>query len=151
MRGTLAVSLTMMLLVGVAIAQGSKEQQVRKSIDEQYKAVVDKDAATLNRLYADDYMRIGTSGETLSKAEVIKILVGGDFTVTHTELSDLKFRLYGDVAVVTGVSTFTGMLKGEDAQTHNDRFTQVWVKRNGGWQMTLQQRSNMDNNKAPSK
>jgi len=151
MRGTLAVSLTMMLLVGVAIAQSSEEQQVRKSIDEQYKAVVDKDAATLNRLYADDYMRIGTSGETLSKAEVIKILVGGDFTVTHTELSDLKFRLYGDVAVVTGVSTFTGMLKGEDAQTHNDRFTQVWVKRNGGWQMTLQHRSNMDNNKAPSK
>jgi ketosteroid isomerase-like protein len=109
-----------------------------------YAAIVNKDSATLNRLYADDYMRIGNAGDVRDKAQAIKSLVGSDWTVTHTEQSDLIVRLYGDVAVVRGISTFTGMNKGESPRNYKGRFTQVWVKRSGGWQMTLQQRTTIE-------
>jgi len=132
------------LLVGIATAQSSQEQQVRKAIDEHYKAIVDKNEEALNRLYADDYVRIGTGGEISDKTQAVKALVGSDWTVTRTNQSDLTFHLYGDVVVVTGISTYSGMNKGENEQTAKDRFTQIWVKRNGAWQMTLQQRTNLE-------
>lgn len=144
MKTIAAACLAVTLLAEIGFAQGSEEEQVRRAMAENQAAILHKDAATLSREYGDDYMRIGNTGTIQSKAEAIKALVGSDWTVTHHEQSDIKIRLYGDAAVVTGLSTFTGAHKGQPPQTHKERYTQVWVKRNGRWEMTLQQRTSIE-------
>ena len=52
---------------------------------------------------------------------------------THPDGTVVADRTQLDPAVVTGISTLTGSAKGYVSGPR--RFTEVWVKRNGRWQM----------------
>jgi ketosteroid isomerase-like protein len=45
---------------------------------------------------------------------------------------DMKARIYGDAAVVTGRSTIKGTLKGTNI-SGQERSTDTWIKREGRW------------------
>ncbi len=63
----------------------------------------------------------------------------GQSKITTEDLSDLKVRVYGDTAVVTGKADVKGTLGGGDA-TGQILFTRVYVKMHGHWQsVSLQQ------------
>ena len=49
-----------------------------------------------------------------------------------TAADDMKVRVYGDVAIVTGRQTLQGTAKGYVSGPR--RFTDIFVKRNGRWQ-----------------
>jgi len=59
--------------------------------------------------------------------------------MSSAELSDLQVRREGDTAVVTGVNHVKG--RGEDDKPYDRRvaFTDVWVKRDGKWQVLAAQ------------
>jgi ketosteroid isomerase-like protein len=98
-------------------------------------AVVKRDAAALQRLYADEYLSTDQEGLLWTKAQDIAIDTdkAAPSRVTSYKLDDLKVRVYGDVAVVTGRNTSKGTLFGKAASTKS-RFTDVFVKRDGRWQ-----------------
>lgn len=50
------------------------------------------------------------------------------------EVSDLKIRMHGDTAVVTGAYHEKGIDKGETFDYH-DVFTDVWMKKAGKWRL----------------
>jgi ketosteroid isomerase-like protein len=52
---------------------------------------------------------------------------------TTSTLADMKVRVIGDVAIVTGVQTLQGSAKGFIPGPR--RFTDIFVKRNGRWQI----------------
>jgi hypothetical protein len=55
------------------------------------------------------------------------------------ELSDMKVRVYGNTAVITGKADVKGTLMGKDA-TGQIMFTRVYVKKNGrGQSVAFQQ------------
>lgn len=95
-------------------------------------SLMKKDRATMERLYADDYMYTHSNGRVLNKAQEIAEAMSPDQAWTAHKSDDMKVRLFGNVAVVTGVSTLTGSAKGYVAGPR--RFTEVWVKRSGRWQ-----------------
>jgi hypothetical protein len=64
-----------------------------------------------------------------ARAEIEKI---GSFKYSAREVSDLVIRVYGDSAVVTGRARQAGTENGGDYGGEN-RFTRVYVKRNGRW------------------
>jgi ketosteroid isomerase-like protein len=136
--GTILVA--MALLCGVAGAQNSDEQQVRKVMEENNAAIRNKDAATLNGQYADEYMRIGANGQTMNKAEAIKNLTSPDFKLGNHEFSDVEVHLYGDVAVATGISKYSIERNGQTT-SHNERFVQIWRKQGGTWRLLIQTRT----------
>jgi len=47
-------------------------------------------------------------------------------------------RSYGETAIVTGQSRMTVVNAGQEMKVHL-RFTDVWVRRGGGWQMVAWQ------------
>lgn len=47
-------------------AQDSEEQEVRKAMDDNFAAIIHKDAAALNQQYTDDYYRVGDRSATLA-------------------------------------------------------------------------------------
>ena len=108
------------------------EQEIRSLEEARNQAIVHGDAAVLERMTADDYTFITLRGELRTKAEIVKGFQSGSFKYDSREISDLKIRVYGDTAVVTGRSTQKGRENGKD-YSGDYRFTRVYVKQNGRW------------------
>ncbi len=135
MKRVIAFTLLGVLVAFPAHAQtrNATEREVVKAhqmLDEA--SLIKKDRATMERFFADDYMYIHSNGTVNNKAQDIAENMSPDQTWTAHKEDDLKVRVYGNVAVVTGVSTLTGSSKGYVSGAR--RFTTLWVRRHGRWQ-----------------
>jgi len=120
------------------VAQGKREPGTSKILaleskwNEAYKR---GDIATMESLLADDFVITVEDGSTFSKSGYIAH--NGDSTV-HVEVSemtDLRVRMHGNVAVVTGAYHEKGTSKGKGYESR-DRLTDVWMmNKNGAWQV----------------
>jgi len=88
----------------------------------------------LSSLLADDFVITVEDGSVYSKAGYITHSADSTVRVQMAELSDLKVRLQGDTAVVTGAYHEKGESKGKPYEYH-DRLTDVWMKNAGRWQV----------------
>lgn len=95
-------------------------------------AQVRKDKATLERLWSDDYLYTHSNGSVATKAQDIADTMSG-MSWTAAQLDDLKVRVYGDVGIVTGRLTMEGTAKSYASGAR--RFTDIFVKRGGRWQL----------------
>jgi ketosteroid isomerase-like protein len=126
------------LTAAPAYAQGaatgsSVEEQIKKMERDRAAAVVKGDVATLEGLTADDYILINANGQLSDKATTMNNIKTGNIKLTANEVSDLKVRVYGDTAVVTGKSSAKGTIGGRELKGPV-MFTRVYVKKNGKWQ-----------------
>jgi len=110
------------------------EQTIRRLDSERSQATVRGDTATLERIYADDYSTVGTSGAVRNKAQAIADNKSGALKIESQSFDNVNVRVYGDAAVITGVATQKGQDKGRDISGQS-RFTRVYVKRNGQWRI----------------
>ena len=94
--------------------------------------------SNLQRLYAAEYTSTDQEGMVWNKTEDIAIDTKGASRLASFRLDDVKARLYGDMAVVTGRDTSTGTLH-NSAVSGQFRFTDVFVKRDGRWQCVTSQ------------
>jgi ketosteroid isomerase-like protein len=111
----------------------SAERELIKVEHALTQAVVDRDVAALNQLYADEFISTDSEGMVWTKSQDIAIDTEGASRVASFTLADLRVQVYGDVAVVTGRIATKGTLAGE-ASEGRSRFTDVFVKRDGRWQ-----------------
>ena len=109
----------------------SKILALENKWNEAYK---DGDVATLNSLLADDFIITVEDGSTFSKAGYIAHLGDPDNKVLISEMSDLKARIHGDTAVVTGVYHEKRISNGKPYEFH-DRLTDVWMMTGSRWQV----------------
>ena len=104
-----------------------------KSLEEaRNQAVLHGDVAALDKMTSDDYTFITLRGELRTKSDILKGFASGSFHYDSRQVSDLKVRVYGDTAIVTGRSVQKGMENGKD-YSGDYRFTRVYVKENGHW------------------
>jgi len=92
------------------------------------------DIATMGSLLAEDFVITVEDGSTFSKTGYLAH--NGDSTVhvQTSEMTDLKVRMHGNTAVVTGGYYEKGTSKGKPYESR-DRLTDVWMKTSGGWQV----------------
>jgi ketosteroid isomerase-like protein len=88
----------------------------------------------LSSLLADDFVITIEDGSTFSKAGYITHSADSSVHVEVAELSDLKVRMHGYTAVVTGAYHERGESDGKRYEYH-DRLTDVWMKTGGTWQV----------------
>jgi ketosteroid isomerase-like protein len=62
----------------------------------------------------------------------------GDLKFESAKSSDVKVRVYGKTAVMTGRFNAKGTFKGKTIDVR-ERYTAVWVKQNGRWQLVAEQ------------
>ena len=110
------------------------EQAVQQQDQERIRAQIAADTIALRRIYADDFLGIGPTGVVRNKAEVIADFTTHALTYQSITTAEVRVRVYGNAAVETGRSTMVGQDKGKDVPREN-RFTRVWVKRAGRWQL----------------
>ena len=88
----------------------------------------------LSSLLADDFVITIEDGSIFSKAGYITHSADPSTRVQVAELSDLKVRMHGDTAIVTGAYHEKGESNGK-AYEYHDRLTDVWMKVGGKWQV----------------
>jgi ketosteroid isomerase-like protein len=97
-----------------------------------------KDAAFLQKLFADEYLSTASTGAIYSKAQELANVTAPGTSMASFALTDLKVHVYGDTAVVTGLNTTKSTFNGKD-DSGAYRFTDVFVKRDGRWQVVATQ------------
>ncbi len=122
----MASRLTFGLLVCLTIRMAAQESagaasQVRKLEEKWTAAYKERQIDLLASLLAEEFVITVEDGNTYSKAEV-------------AELSDLRVRVRGYVAVVTGAYHERGTSNHKPYEYH-DRLTDVWVKVGTTWQV----------------
>lgn len=88
------------------------------------------DAAAFEKIVADDWIAITPDGKSQTKAQrAVEIKTA---RTTSATLGDMKVRVFGDTAVVTGTDDEITVEGGKESRDHYV-WTDVFVKRNGKW------------------
>jgi ketosteroid isomerase-like protein len=92
------------------------------------------DASVLEKLWADDLEVTVPRMPVMSKSDVLGFARSGRMKFQRYQTSDLKVRVYGDAAVVSGRLQRTRTLS--DKTVNDDwRFTKLYIRREGRWQV----------------
>ena len=110
------------------------EPAIRKLVTERDQAIQGADVATIDRIYADDYISTSSSGLMRTKAQVIEDFKSGALKIESISSDDVNVRQHGDTVIVTGRMTSKGKDRDREVSGEN-RFTQVYVRKNGRWQL----------------
>ncbi|MGI9074983.1 MAG: nuclear transport factor 2 family protein [Bryobacteraceae bacterium] len=104
------------------------------AIKHQYdEAQLENDSDWFQRMFADDYIFVLPDSTVVTKAEFIKDLESRDLVWESVSGRDMRVRVYGNTAVVTGQFFGKGRYK-RTALDERQLFTSVWIKRDGRWQ-----------------
>ena len=101
-------------------------------------AIAAKDVATLEAVLADDLVYAHSSARLDTKRSLIDAMMSGATVYTGIEPSDVKAQDLGDAVVLTGIARIKVVSNGTP-NAFGVRFTDVYAKRNGGWQMVTWQ------------
>lgn len=118
------------------------EQAVRQQDEQRILAQIAADAIALRRIYADDFLGIGPTGVVRNKEQVIADFTSHELAYQSITTADVLVRIYGNTAVETGRSTMIGRDRGR-AVPGDNRFTRVWVVKEGRWQLVANHYSPM--------
>ena len=88
----------------------------------------------LSSLLSEEFVITVEDGNVYSKTGYISHTADPSTHVQIAELSDLKVRVHGDTAIVTGAYHEKGVSNGKPYEYH-DRLTDVWMKAGGKWQV----------------
>jgi len=94
----------------------------------------DRSIDILSSLLAEEFVITVEDGNVYSKTGYISHTADPSTHVQVAELSDLKVRIHGDTAIVTGAYHEKGESNGKPYEYH-DRLTDVWMKAGGKWQV----------------
>ena len=97
-------------------------------------AMAAKDYAFLEKVIGDDLVYTHSSARLDTKKSLIGNMQSGSTVYTSVEPSDVKAQDLGDVVVLTGVAQIK-VVSGGKPNAFGVRFTDVYAKRSGGWQM----------------
>ena len=139
-RIAIAVCVVVLVLAVAAWAQtpaqptsGSVEQELIKMETAWGDAGAKRDAASIDRMLADDFMSTGSDGSVMTKAQNLETVKSHKEEISSSVSDEWKVRVYGGAAVVLGRYTYKMQLEGKEVTVH-ERFTDTWVKRAGRWQ-----------------
>lgn len=104
-----------------------------------FRAWLDKDAATVERLAAEDYLYVAPDGSTLDRRAILAIIRSPSYRLDHGTRSEVVVRVLGHEAAVVrhryeGAGSFEGASFMDD-----QRCVMVWEKQAGEWRLVMEQ------------
>jgi ketosteroid isomerase-like protein len=82
----------------------------------------------------EDFVITFEDGSTYSKTGYLSYSASSSTRIESAEIPEMKIRLHGDTAVVTGVYHEKG-IDSQKSYDYHDRFTDVWMKKSGKWRL----------------
>lgn len=132
----LACLAAMLLLAIPHVPQGvtDSSQELVEIQQQLAKAWMAADRVAIERIIAPEWTLTGTDGRLSTRADVLRdVFETKVHRITAIEIDDVRVRLFGDAAVVTGRTHGRGRYN-DVAYDVWIRFTDVFVRRDGRWQ-----------------
>ena len=144
-RTCVAAVLTAMPLFSAAATvrrpPGSADEAAVAALDSQYQAAVARnDAATMDRLLADDFILVTGKGRIFTKTDLLNEARGGRTIYERQEDSEQKVRVWGDTAVITALLRAKGTEGGKPFE-YKLWFSDTYVRTPSGWRYVFGQSS----------
>jgi ketosteroid isomerase-like protein len=122
-------------------ASAADDKNLVAALDSQYQtAVKQNDAATMDRILADDFTLATGSGKTYTKADLLDEARSGRIVYEHQEDSAQTVRIWGDTAVVTAKLWEKGTENGKPFD-YTVWFSDTYVRTATGWRYVFGQSS----------
>lgn len=135
-RSLIALSVSLLSICLLQLrAQDSPDAVAIRGLEAKWaEAYKERRFDVLSSLLADDFVITCEDGSVYSKVGLISQTAQPNMHVEISEFSDLKIKVHGDMAVVTGNYHERGE-SGTKHYEYNDRFTDVWTKSQSRWQL----------------
>lgn len=135
-RTCVPLSVCLLCLCGLtASAQESPDVATLRAMETKWADSYKKrQVDVLSSLMSDDYVITMEDGSVYGKVGFISHTAQPSEIVDVVEFSDLKIRMHGDAAVVTGSYHEQGESGGKPYDYH-DRMTDLWMKIDGKWKL----------------
>jgi len=118
------------------LSPGSADEQALLQIERDWMAAwLKQDAAALDAIMADGFVE-NYQGQATAKKQFIADMKAGIYKVESTEVSDMRAVVFGDQAVVNGISMTKSTMRGKDT-SGKSRWTDVYEKRDGRWRAVV--------------
>jgi ketosteroid isomerase-like protein len=116
-------------------ADQSKAESELKAANLQYdKALIDGDAASLDRFYTDDFQIIDDDAEVHDKTGQIAFMTQS-VDLLNAKSDDVQVKMLGpDAALLTGRFTGRYRLEGKE-NDFTERYSSVWVRDGARWRV----------------
>jgi uncharacterized protein (TIGR02246 family) len=140
---TISACLVLLGAAGPAMAQGasaprvSAESQVRALEQLQVRAALAGDAATLRRIFADDYQMVNPAGQITTREQLLALLTGATRPYRSATYTTDLVRDLGQVIVTIGREDVVPDQGPQAGQMVHRRVTQVWVSEQGTWRLSV--------------
>ena len=120
-------------------ATADLEATVKKIEQEILDGILKSDTSAIEKYLTSDYLGVGPDGATQNKSEFLADVKSGTLKLESSTMSDIKVQVAdADMAVVVYRSDDKGTYKGKDI-TGQYRWLDVFVKRDGKWQIAIDQ------------
>jgi ketosteroid isomerase-like protein len=139
-NGNTGASGSKMTPTGVPSAK-SDDEKVVAALDTEYQAAVQRnEAATMDRILADDFVLVTGRGNVYTKADLLEGARAKKVSYEHQEDSQQKVRVWGNTAVITALLWAKGTKQGKPFE---DRlwFSDTYVRTPSGWRYVFGQAS----------
>jgi uncharacterized protein (TIGR02246 family) len=125
---------------GAAGQQGAAERQIEQVEREWDSAILGRKRAELERLMADDYTNYsddeaGGKGKKEFIDFIMAVSAPQQGSTVRDEMSNVRRIANGETVIVTGNVTQVLTGAGSEQRSPKMRFTHVWARRNGKWQL----------------
>jgi len=120
------------LPVAQTLSPGSVDEQMLLQIERDWTAAwLKQDPAALDIILGEGFVE-NYQGKTTTKKQMIADMKAGVTKIESTNVSDMRAVVFGDQAVVNGISASKGTERGK-AINRKMRWTDVYEKRDGQW------------------
>lgn len=82
----------------------------------------------------EDFVITFEDGSTYSKTGYLSYSASSSTHIEVAEIAEMKIRMHGDTAIVTGIYHEKGIDR-QKTYDYHDRFTDVWMKESGKWRL----------------
>jgi uncharacterized protein (TIGR02246 family) len=104
-----------------------------------FQAWLEKDAETVERLMAEDYLYIAPNGLTLDRQAILAIIRSPSYRLDQGRRTEVVVRALGqEAAVVRHRYQGSGSFEGTSF-TDDQRCVMVWEKQAGQWRLVMEQ------------
>jgi ketosteroid isomerase-like protein len=122
-------------------ASMSDDQKTVAALDTQYQAAVKQnDAATMDRILAEDFILVTGRGKTYTKTDLLRDARTGFDQYEHQEDTNQTVRVWGDTAVITAKLWEKGLEAGKPFD-YTVWFSDTYVRTPEGWRYVFGQSS----------
>ncbi len=126
------------LLPMLVFAQTKTEKKLVELEKKRFAAMVAVDFAMLREMLADDLRYTHSNAKFETKAEFLTEITDGTLRYQKMEPEQIVVKVFKKTAVITGL-VYVSVKQGDRTVDSQLRYTDVWQKRGGRWQMVAWQ------------